>query len=237
MTIRANYDPRYFRRFLYIAIGCIGFALWFFYDAVVGYPSELERANVYWTPSDDPGKKYDPMVRDEWRTVVAENGWPTASPRKPDKLKNAIQGQYFYGGFCAVLAIPCLLKWGLAKGSWVEGTESGLTTSWGPALQCKEITSIDKTKWENKGITRIHYQQDGNDKTFKFDDFKFQREPMGDILEMIEKSLSDDQITGGDRESVIRQRRKEARAEAEGEIAMETKQLASDHEEAMVDGD
>ncbi len=212
MTIRAEHDPRYFRRFLYIAIGCIAFSLWFFYDGLIGYPAELERSEVYWTPVDEPGRKYEPMEREEWRAVVKENGWPTAAPRPPDKVKNAIQGQFFYGSFCAIIAIPCLLKWWLARGSWVEGTETEVKTSWRPGFAYKDITSIDKTKWGNKGITRIYYEDAGQTRKFAFDDFKFERKKMGEILELIEQSLQDDQIEGGERQSVLRERREAEKA-------------------------
>ena len=94
-----------------------------------------------------------------------------------------------------------MLKWWLARGSWVSGDEKQLTTSWGPEFSYDQITEIDKTKWERKGITRIHYQNGDRSTTFAFDDFKFLREPMGQILRSIENTLKDDQIRGGDREA------------------------------------
>ena len=57
--------------------------------------------------------------------------------------------------------------------------------------QSYESSKIDKTKWEKKGITRIHYAQDGNTKTYVFDDFKFERVKMGEILAQIENGLQD----------------------------------------------
>ena len=212
MTVRADYDPKYFRRFLLISLGCLAFAGWCFYDALVKYPAELERAEVYWKPSNEKGEKYKAMERTEWRQVVRQNQWPTEAPHKPNKMKHKIQSQYLFAAICGLIGIPCLFKWFLARGSWVNSDGRQLTTSWGPSFQFEQVRSIDKTRWEKKGITRIHYQQDGVDKQFVFDDFKFDRETMSQILTEIETHLSDDQITGGDRETVIKARKAEEKA-------------------------
>lgn len=199
--IRADYDPKYFRRFLYIGLGCFAFTAWCFYDALIGYPAKLERANVYWTPSDERPGEYIGMEREPWRTIVREKGWPIDPPDQPEVIEHKIQSQYFYAAICFLIAIPCLLKWFLAKGSWVEGDGQRLHTSWGPEFSYDEISKVDKSKWQKKGITRIDYESDGRQLSFGFDDFKFQREPMSQILLQIEAGLKDEQITGGARES------------------------------------
>jgi hypothetical protein len=201
MTIRADYDPRFFRRFLWIGLGCLAFTGWCFYDALVKYPHELKRAAVYWIPAEGNNGEPTGMEREAWRTAVRENNWSTADPPdKTDEIRNKIQSQYFYAGICLLIAIPCLLKWLLAKGTWVEADESALTTNFGPSFRFDEIEHIDKTRWEKKGIARIYYSTAGNKKSFAFDDFKYLREPMGKILRSIEAALSDEQISGGPRE-------------------------------------
>ncbi len=200
--IRADYDPKYFRRFLFIGLGCIAFTGWCFYDALVGYPRELERANMYWTPNPDRPGDYSGMEREPWRTLVRERGWPTDPPEQPTAIEHKIESQYFYAVICVMIAIPCLLKWFLARGSWVEGDGKQLRTSRGIEFHFDQIIDIDKTKWEKKGITRIQYEAGGRRLTFAFDDFKYQREPMGKILTNIEATLTDEQIRGGERESV-----------------------------------
>lgn len=200
--IRADYDPKYFRKFLLIGLGCIAFGGWFLFDGLVTYPAEMERARVYW--SENPEKKgthrFESMDRNEWESVVRERKWPVEPPHNPEEMEHRIQSQYFYAIICMVIAIPCLLKWLLAKGSWVEADDRALKTNFGPAFSFADITEIDKSRWDKKGITRIHFESGGRKGTFAFDDFKFQREPMGLILRRIESTLSDDQITGGERE-------------------------------------
>lgn len=224
MKVRADYDPKYFRRFLLIGLGCIAFTCWCFYDALVKYPSELERAKVYWKPSQEPGEKYKAMERTDWREVVKKNSWPTAAPRKPSKIEHGIDQQYLFAAICGLIALPCLWKWFSARGSWVEGTDSGLTSSWNRSVQYDKIVSIDKTKWEKKGITKILYEDEGKQQTFVFDDFKFDRKVMSEILTRIESGLKNDQIIGGDRETAIKARKEaevEAKKLAENETAAE----------------
>ncbi len=199
--IRADYDPKYFRRFLLIGLGCIAFTIWCFYDALVAYPRELERSQAYWTPSPDRADAYIAMQREPWRTLVRERGWSTDPPEQPTVISHKITSQYFYAVICLAIAVPCLFKWFRARGSWVEGNREQLRTSWGPEFQYQQISRIDKTKWEKKGITRIHYKVNEDESMFAFDDFKFRREPMGEILFLIEATLKDSQISGGPRET------------------------------------
>ena len=44
MVIRAENDPRFSRRFLFMGIAAIGFALWSAYDGAIKYPREQQRA-------------------------------------------------------------------------------------------------------------------------------------------------------------------------------------------------
>ena len=203
MIVRADYDPGYYRRFLWLAIGSILFTAWCAYDAFVKYPHELERAQVYWIPSEEKGGRteFTSMKQDDWQTAAREKGWSSDEfPEKPDEIRHKIQSQYLFAGFAVVCGVVCLLKWLLAKGSWVEGTDTALNTNYGPSFQFDQIESIDKTRWEKKGIAKIKYKDGGRTRQFVFDDFKFHREPMGRILRTIEKTLADDQIVGGARE-------------------------------------
>lgn len=212
MSLRANYDKKFFRRFLYVAIGCLAFTGWCFYDAQIKYPKELERAKIYWTKSDDPGEKYEGMDGSKWREVAAEKNWSTSHPKMPDKIEHSIQSQYLYAAICTLIGLPCLFKWFRARGTWVEANETELTTSWGSGFQFKDITSIDKTKWEKKGLANVHHQSNGQPATFVLDDFKFDRATMSKIVESIENGLSDEQITGADREVEINARKAEKEA-------------------------
>ena len=65
---------------------------------------------------------------------------------------------------------------------------------------------LDKKKWENKGIAKASYRDKGLTRVFVFDDFKFDREPLGLILRKLEAKLDLRQIVGGPVEPPIDQK-------------------------------
>ncbi len=186
MTIRANSDHRFYFRFIFIGLTLLGMAGWFLYDGAVSYPKQFDRA-----------RKYEELLKDsridEWPNVAAENGWPT------DKPKNEVdsQVQYIFAGILGILGLWCLLIVGLARGRWIEGTKSGITTSWGQSLNFDDVISLDKKQWRKKGIAKVVYQDGSRTRRFVIDDYKFDRESTGEILKNLEARLSPEQITGG----------------------------------------
>jgi hypothetical protein len=60
-----------------------------------------------------------------------------------------------------------------------------------PPMPLSAIESVDKQKWERKGIAFVTYQlDDGTSGKFKLDDFVYQREPVDQIFQRIEHSLT-----------------------------------------------
>ena len=202
--LRANYVPSYFRRFLFVFIGCIAFAGWCLYDGFINYPKKLEIAKVYYEMPEENRAEL-------WREKAKENGWPIEKPKSPEKIQHGIGQQWFMAGLCALIGIPAFLKWFLAKGTWVEGDEKTIRNSKGKELAIENITKINKRKWEEKGLAKIHYTDGGKSKTFVMDDFKYDRESMGQIMRNAEANLTAEQVIGG-----LREVDKDA-AEADGE--------------------
>ncbi|HAC92356.1 MAG TPA: hypothetical protein DCF63_17265, partial [Planctomycetaceae bacterium] len=79
----------------------------------------------------------------------------------------------------------------------MEATDEGLQTSWGQQMRFAEVTLLNKKRWDAKGIARAFYTAAGKKHVFVFDDFKYQREPLGQILRRLEAVLQPDQIIGG----------------------------------------
>ncbi len=211
MNIRADYTPGYFRRFILIAIACFAFTAWCFYDALVKYPAQLKQSEIYWEL--DQETRYD-----KWREITREKRWSSATPDQPDEIRHKIDSQYFYAAISVLIGLPCLIKWFRARGTWVEADKKGLRASWGPALQFEQMQSIDKTKWSNKGIAKIRYGEDGGrNRTFVLDDFKYDRQSMGEIIRRVEENLKDDQFIGGQREPDPDEKPLEMESEAGGE--------------------
>jgi hypothetical protein len=194
MTIRADSDHRFYYRFIFIGLTLLGMAGWFLYDGAVTYPKQFDRAH-----------KYEELLKegkvDQWPTVATENGWPT------DKPKNEIdsQIQYIFAGILGALGLWCLLIVWLARGRWIEGTKTGIMSSWGQSLNFDDVISLDKKQWRKKGVAKITYQDGNRRRRFVIDDYKFEREATGQILRNLEDRLSPEQIVGGPSEAEAEQ--------------------------------
>ncbi|MEM9587635.1 MAG: hypothetical protein AAGA03_10170 [Planctomycetota bacterium] len=215
MMLRADVCPGYFRKFLYIALACFAYSAWCLYDAFVAYPAQLEVARAY--ESIDKSQRLN-----AWPEMAKKNGWSPREPKKSAKdISDGIGKQFAMVAICALIAVPALLKWFSGQGTWVEGDETLIRNSRGQEVPLGSIVKIDKTKWPDKGIAKIHYEVDGKSKKFVMDDFKYEREPMGSLMEFAEAQVTDEQIIGDQRETQKRQEREAAEARAAEEAAAE----------------
>ena len=231
ITVRADWDPKFFSRFLWIALGCVLMGSWFFYDAKFTYPHELERCLEYWSRAEDPKspKRWIPMEEEKWQKLAESKGWSTKPPKSdPEEQKTKIGQQYFWGVLTTLIALPCFLKWFFAKNTWVGMTERGVKTSWGREFLFENVKSVDKSRWVAKGIAKVTIENGQRTEKFVMDDFKYLRQPMSDIMRAIESHLPPEQITGGPTEA----ERDEQRAKAEADRKKADEAIKAAAEEA-----
>lgn len=218
MSERANFQKNYLMRYAIMAAICLGAGFWFAYDGFVGYPKLLPAAEAYDELSDIDS---DAERITRWEALAKQNGWPISTPKKKAQdIKSDITGQYFWMTLCFFGGIPALLFYLRSRGTWVESTDDGLKTSWGQQLKFSDVTQLNKKRWAKKGIARAVYTTEGVTKTFVFDDFKYDREPLGRILRSLEDVLEREKITGGPTE-----------AETDAEKAESASEQASEPEE------
>ena len=198
--LRADYSPAYFRRFLWVALGCLAYSGWCCYDALVAYPKKgvIAAAHDQLRVEFEKAEQDVSGLPEAWRAVAKQKGWPLERPEKTaEEVASDIGKQYMMIIMCAIVGLPALWKWNSGRGTWIEGDEQMLRNNKGQELKIAEITKIDKRKWEDKGIATIHYSPDGKGKKkFLMDDFKFDREPMGKLMRFAEANLKPDQING-----------------------------------------
>jgi hypothetical protein len=212
MTIRAPRDPRFYLRFLIIGLAAFGFALWALYDGFIKYPLAQERALVF-------EKLLDEDRGDDWDAEATKRGWSTTPPAKSkpeEEYEVDVKMQFWMAGLAALVGFFPLLAVFRSRGRWIELNKQGLNSSWGQTVALDQVTSLEKRQWRNKGIAKLRYEENGRQRTFVIDDFKFKREPTDQILAEIEKRIGHDKITGGPPEGyeVV-----EAEAMAEAETA------------------
>ncbi|MCC9601592.1 hypothetical protein LOC67_13625 [Stieleria sp. JC731] len=192
--IRAEVHTPFFRKFLFVFLGCIAFGAYCLYDGLVAYPKKLSMSEAYEALPED-GRQ------DAWKDLATEKGWPTRTPaNSAEEMRHKIGSQFMMAVLCGIFAIPALLKYMSGQGTWVEGDETIIRNSKGQVVPIEAISKIDKHKWAEKGIAKIHYEVDGKSKKFIMDDFKYDREKMGEIMLLAEANLDEDQVTGDDLE-------------------------------------
>jgi len=221
MSIRADSNSKFLRRFLLIAAVCFGYVIWGSYDALVKGPKELEKANIYWTVNSDGASvpRYA-SSGGEWTKIAKEKGWDIGQPKTPAGAKGFLYFNYALVAVCLVAGGLATYKFLKTNNTWIEADTKNFKSSWGPSFAFDEIKSIDKTKWERKGVAKITYDIGQGEQLFVLDDFKYLREETDTILYNIEQTLSDDQILNGPRELSP-----EARAEAKRLEEEKRKQL------------
>jgi len=98
-------------------------------------------------------------------------------------------------------------------------SDGKLASKGGGEIELKDITKIDKTRWEKKGITKVSATgADGKERTMIIDDLKFEREPTDQIMAEIERVAGVDKIIGGKSEAeyeVLKQEKEAKRKERE----------------------
>jgi hypothetical protein len=193
MAIRAVNDPRFSRRFLFMGIAAIGFALWSLYDGVIGYPSEQERA-LAWE------KDFHDQPTEAWVAFAEEQGWSTSIPKQSkseDDYRGSIWMQYAQFGVAGLIGLWLFSIPLRARGRWIESTDTGLTSSWGQSVNFSDVVTVDKRQWRSKGIAKITYLDNGQKRRFVIDDYKFDRYPTDAILYELEQNIDVEKIING----------------------------------------
>ena len=83
------------------------------------------------------------------------------------------------------------LKWLLPRGSWIEGNKEEIRNSRGQNYSLDSLVGIDRRRWEQKGIAVLHFLDGNKTQKFVLDDFKYNREAIGDILKLAEERLEE----------------------------------------------
>ncbi|MBX3422106.1 MAG: hypothetical protein KF752_11185 [Pirellulaceae bacterium] len=196
VSIRANFQSSYLWRYLIMAIAGLFMALWFAFDGLVTYPKGLEYAEAYEQVAQNHTTEGERAKA--WRELAASKGWPLEVPEKSARtIRNDIEGQYFFGVLSLLLGLPAAYLYWRSRGRWIESTEDGLVTSWGQRVRFADVQSLNKKRWDAKGIARATYIEGTSKRTFVFDDFKYDREALGQILRKLEAVLPEEKIVAG----------------------------------------
>jgi hypothetical protein len=165
---------RYLMTLLLIAGG-----IWFAYDGWKGWPDEnrkIKELNEQLNAADKAGD-HDAYSRIKNNPLTDKKSHTDLDIRWQKNL-----------AFILPIGGLLFLIWTLynSRGEYrLEGTK--LSVPGHPTVQFLEVTGIDKSKWDRKGIAYIHYATaDGSKRKLKLDDFVYQQQPTDDIFKRIE---------------------------------------------------
>lgn len=193
MAIRSNDDKRYSRRFIIMGAVICGFSLWCLYDGLVKYPREQARGLAFDKLSSEGREK-------EWDEYAIERGWSNSIPEQPkpeEEYHSSLYMQYSMAVITALIGVPMLVMALRSRGTWVESTDDGITSSWGQGFDFDQVLLVDKKRWQKKGIAKVYYQDADQKRRFVLDDFKFERPTMDQILYELEQRIDPDKIING----------------------------------------
>ncbi|HEX8524595.1 MAG TPA: hypothetical protein VF669_20230 [Tepidisphaeraceae bacterium] len=182
--IVARADKRYRNKHLIFAIATIAFGLWFAYDGWIGWPKHNQEVRGVQRGIEEAGQKNDLKKQQELKEKIA------SMHKEYTETDILIQR-------LLALVLPAA---GLAYGIWTLHATRGqyrlagntLEVPGYPPIDLVDIHRIDKTRWERKGIAVVHYRahHPQRDRTFKLDDFAYERGPTDQIFERIDYYLA-----------------------------------------------
>jgi len=207
MDIKSNARKGYITKFL--LIGLVGLAIggWHLTDAITKAPKLRKHADAYLEMRGPQNENGDYMISDgdlqeAWKAYAEPLGLPIDKPKLHDDIKFFVTYNYFVGAIFTLLGLWCLAVCLPAIGKWIQLRDGKLSTKGGKEIALEDITAIDKTRWEKKGIAKVSATDaNGKVQTVIIDDLKFEREPTDQIMAEIERVAGEDKITAGKPES------------------------------------
>lgn len=163
--MRASLSKTWFRRQILITLFCFGVGLWFFYDGRFGFPQKNERFLAH--------KEFENQNRSDWEQYAKSRGWPKRPPERLYK-KVDIVVQYAFGVALTIGGIAALGLLIVSKNRTVSSDAEAYYAENGQRVAFDAIRSIDKSKWDSKGIAVLIYQDGRREAKAVIDDYKFE---------------------------------------------------------------
>lgn len=233
-ALRAEVNPKFKYKFLLIGVIALAVGLYHFIDPIFVYP-KMRPASEAHAKLSEQLKGDDGALQSQWDAMTKSNGWKPGIPKyKPAELTTNTIYSYFIGVlFTFIAGLPCLITYLRCLGKWVGVEGDGLVNAKGQKVAFADITKIDKSRWEKKGIAKLKYSDAGAEKSFVLDDLKFDRETTDRIMEMVEEKVGVDKIDGGLSEVEYRKAREEAQREKEERRRLEEAEYEDEEDESQ----
>lgn len=183
MLAQAKVNKEWAVRLIAIGVLFIGFGSWFVYDGIVVWPAQVEKYKlVYDIPNG--GEQSQAQLREDWRERLAAAGHDTNINPKDLSYHSDLDVtmQFVYAGVCFPIGLLSLIWLFVNSRRKLYADEDGVTFGC-RRLDYDQITGIDKSRWDSKGIAVL----ESNTKSITLDDWKFKG--AADVLEQAERNI------------------------------------------------
>ncbi len=197
MSIEARVNPTWAMKWKIMALVLLGWSAYCFYDGLVGYPAhdnrvaksreykeETSRGSGQWKWRSDQAKL-------DWAAYAKSQGWSDADPGEPHSDQD-YYAQWWQPALCISGAVAALVMVIVTSRRKLVADETGLTGTDGVKVPYDAITSIDKARWDSKGIAIVHWDDDGKVGKTKIDDWVYRDGEK--VLEEVEKQTGLDGV-------------------------------------------
>lgn len=180
MPIETKLSKTWRNRQLLIAAFLAGFAAWFCYDGWVGYPATNKAYEAH--------EKLKAEGREEeWPELSRTQGWRLQPPEHPYDT-GQIRQQFVMAGVSLAGSLFALGLLGMNLKRQLRSDDEAVYGENGNRVPLDAITSVDRKKWDSKGIAIAHYEDNGRRRKLVIDDYKFAGGE--DILKQVETHLA-----------------------------------------------
>ncbi len=165
METVARLSSTWRNRQLMIAGFLAAFALWFLYDGLIGYPAKHERFLAH-------QELVETGRVSEWPQLSREKNWPLKPPEHgygPEKSRE----QFWMAGIALAGSTVALALLLLSLPRTIRSDGEAAYSDKGKRVPFSAVTSVNKKKWDSKGIAVAHYQANGSARKLVIDDYKY----------------------------------------------------------------
>ena len=187
MEVTAKMSPDYRWRRGLLAIVLIGWAGWSFYDGVVTYPDQRQRAEAFLQLRNSGESDWAA----KWQHAARQHGWLVDDPGKPHSRQDIIT-QYIYVAITLPAGLLCVWSFVRSFRRWIAADESGLLTSSGKRVPFDTITGLNLDRWDRKGIAVVLYDSADGLGKLVLDDWKYDRTATGALVDRVQSHLAPD---------------------------------------------
>ncbi len=191
MDLKATIAGGYRNRLILIALGTLFYSAWCIYDATIGYPKKQDIHEKY----QDVQQENPSDWQEKWAEQVKEHGYP----QQPDPVSTwNINTQWIQFAIVFPIGAYCLFSVVRWSRRFVAADDNTLYSHGGVEVPFDQIARIDASRWGNKGIARVYYENGAGEQMVLIDDWKYDREPSDLIFSRIRDNVDADIIEGLD---------------------------------------